>query len=264
MARQVSHEGDYEGQVGGEAQEEQYEEGGRKLPIKLIVIIVGVIALLFTVVFVYMSLTKDKTPAEPQPGDPGYVEPSVDPETGEGTPNLDDLFGEDPTDQEEPFSYTAEEIESLRAWGYTGGEIEQSELDMIPAEELISDSKAAQEKAREELNNPESDAYKALMNTTWLGQELRPVPTYVEGMDLDFYYDVVTYNADYEKVEPRGTNLMLKVELKNGDYHFMECSLLRYLQLPEKGNIVITYRTITYNDYTIIFDMQEKDVGDRP
>lgn len=68
-------------------------------------------------------------------------------------------------------------------------------------------------------------------------------------------------NADYDKVPAHGQNLFLKVHLNSSYYVFMECPLLRYMQLPDSGNIVVQYQTATINGVTIVHSMQEVTVS---
>ena len=257
MARQFKQTDNYTGQDGEEIEEQEYMEGGEKKPIPVkTFLFVGIGVAILIGIAVGASFFVNRGNKEPADPDPGFGDESGDVQMG-GL-DLDSMFEEIP-----PFAYTPEEIEQLRAWGYVASEIEENEIMEVPASELIKASKDAQEKAREELNNPESDAYKALMNQTWLGQDIHEPPAYYPEMQMDLYYTSQTLNADYEKVDPHGTNLFLKVYLPNGDYHFMECPLARYVQLPDSGNIVVTYQLITLDNYSIIADMKEKDVGDR-
>ena len=126
---------------------------------------------------------------------------------------------------------------------------------------MIAAAKQEQEEARATLSNPESPEYQALLNNTWLGQQELSLPGYEEGVtEGAIYYDTVTLNADYDKVPAHGHNLFLKVYLDDGSYAFMECSLLRWTQLADSGNIVVTYQTASLNGATIITDMKEVTV----
>lgn len=156
------------------------------------------------------------------------------------------------------FRYTDEERALLRSWGYTGSEIEAGELAETPAGELVAASKQAQEEARATLSNPESPEYQALLNDTWLGQQLINLPAYVEGeTEGSIFYNTYTYNADYEKIPAHGNNLFLKVYMPDKSYAFMECPILRYMQLPESGNIVVQYQTATIDNQVIVYNMTE-------
>ena len=176
---------------------------------------------------------------------------------------VDDNPGQNPDDflgQFTPvFSYTAEEKASLRAWGYTGDEIEAAQLAETPAQDLINESKKAQEEARAALSNPESPEYLALLNQTWLGE--LPLADPITDASVEYSNITVTLNADYEKVPAHGSNLFLKVELEDGTHHWMECYPARWVTLADKGNIVVTYDQITYGDRVYIVNMREKEVS---
>lgn len=187
----------------------------------------------------------------------GEADPTPAPTGDDGVVMGDDSYW-DQFDEPGVFSYTEEEKQQLRAWGYTGDEIEAHELDGTEASELISAAKQEQEEARATLSNPESPEYQALLNNTWLGQQALTIPGYEEGVtEGAIYYDTVTLNADYDKVPAHGHNLFLKVYLDDGSYAFMECPLLRYTQLADSGNIVVTYQTASLNGVTIITGMKE-------
>jgi len=160
------------------------------------------------------------------------------------------------------FSYTDEEKASLRAWGYTGDEIEEHEDLETPASDLVAQSKEAQEEARAALSNPESPEYQELLNKTWIGQEELSLPEYQQGVtEGSIAYNTFTYNADYEKIPAHGHNLFLKVYLEDGTYVFMECPVLRYMQLPDSGNIVIQYNTATIDGAVIVNGVKEVAVN---
>lgn len=174
----------------------------------------------------------------------------------------DDAYWDQFEDPSTTFSYTDEEKQQLRAWGYTGDEIEDHESKETPVDELVAASRQEQEEARATLSNPESPEYQALLNNTWLGQQALAIPQYEEGVSEGIiYYDTYTLNADYEKVPAHGHNLLLKVYLEDGSYAFMECPLLRYMQLPDSGNIVVSYQTASIDGATIVSNMKEVAVS---
>lgn len=156
------------------------------------------------------------------------------------------------------FRYSAEELAQLRAWGYTGPEIEENQVNEVPAADLIEASRQAQEEARASLANPESPEYLNLLNQTWLGEPSVNVP-YV---DSTTPYTVSTrrINADYVKVAAHGTNLMLKVQLPSGGHHFMEVTVTQWSRLADAGNIVVDYTEISYNGQIFITGMKEVEV----
>lgn len=160
--------------------------------------------------------------------------------------------------QQPTFTYSVEEREQLRAWGYTGDEIEAHALLKTRVQELIAASRQLQEDALATLSNPESPEYQALLDMTWLGQDLISLPSYESGVtEQSLLYTTCTVNADYEKVPAHGHTLYLKVYLDDGSYTFMECPVLRYLTLADVGNIVVRYTAIQIGDGYIVSDMEE-------
>lgn len=229
----------------------QEDEAARKKFSPVIIVLGVVVAFAVVLAAVYFCMQVVKQESEPaQPTDSGV-----------GTIVGDDDYWSQ-FDDPETFSYTDEEKQQLRAWGYTGDEIEKKQSEEVPASELIAQSKKAQEEARATLSNPESPEYQALLNNTWLGQQAITLPEYVEGVtEGSIHYDTHVLNADYDKVPAHGQNLFLKVHLNSSSYVFMECPLLRYMQLPDSGNIVVQYQTATINGVTIVHSMQEVTVS---
>lgn len=222
------------------------ETGSKKTPKALIV--VAIVVLFIMGVFAISKVSGRK--------ESPIVSDVIDP-----TPSTDDAYW-DAFEEPEDFFYSQEEIESLRAWGYTGDEIEAKELEQVPASSLIAASKEAQEEKLKTLGDVTSPEYQELLNSTWLGQEPMALPEYVEGVsENELSFATRTYNADYVKVPAHGRTLFLKVFLEDGSYTFMECDLLRYIQLPDSGNIVVTYSEITLGDVVVISGMTEVEVG---
>lgn len=157
------------------------------------------------------------------------------------------------------FQYTAEEKEQLRAWGYTGTEIEEYQSQEVPAADLIAESKRIQEEARAALANPESPEFLHILGQTWLGEDAVDVPMYEEGVTR-LTFITVRVNADYEKCEAHGTNLMLKVTLSDGGHHFMEVNPVQWSRLADEGNIVVDYTLYTLDGKQFIANMREVEV----
>lgn len=238
-----------------ETEVEEREEKKPGLPLKGKVII-GVCVVAVIIIGVCILLSRGRSNVDVDDGLSGLDSMDdiyggaeiIDKPTGDGLDSWDNI-------PIVTFTYTADEVAELRAWGYTGDEIEAQQLLETPAETLIAASRAAQE-AR---TNPASPEYEALLNSTFLGQEKLNLPAEIPAGSV--YYDTITLNADYEKVEAHGHNLYLKIYLKDGSYAFMECPFHRYVELEDSGNIVVTYRTSTYNGITIVSDMSEVSVG---
>lgn len=160
-------------------------------------------------------------------------------------------------------SYTEEEKKELRAWGYTGDEIEAHEAVGDSVDDLVAASKAEQEEARKKLSNPESPEYQALLNNTWVGQSEFVLPAYQEdATENQISYGQRTVNADYVKIAPHGHQLFLKVFLSPDSYVFMECPILRYMQLADTGNIVISYTEAEINGVTVVSDISEVSIDE--
>ena len=226
------------------------EASKKKKFIPFIILGVGILGVVIAIVVILAGRSVTESEADPTPAPTG----------DDGVVVGDDSYW-DQFDEPGVFYYTDEEKQQLRAWGYTGDEIEAHEVDSTDASELIAAAKQEQEEARATLSNPESPEYQALLNNTWLGQQELSLPGYEEGVtEGAIYYDTVTLNADYDKVPAHGHNLFLKVYLDDGSYAFMECSLLRWTQLADSGNIVVTYQTASLNGATIITDMKEVTV----
>lgn len=161
-------------------------------------------------------------------------------------------------EQEEEFKYTDAEIQSLRDAGYTGDEIELFEFDRKSAQELIEKAKAERQEMYEREILPyfdaASDEFKELYEDTWVGQGELEFDS-----DVDQYtYHQTTLNVDYEKIDPTGRQLFLKLHLKSGICCFMTVTPERYLELDDSGNIVVSiYYTKTGDGAMIITDITE-------
>lgn len=164
----------------------------------------------------------------------------------------------------EPVSvFSDAEIQALRKWGYTADEIELAGSEGLSAMSMVETARAAREEAQKEalaaVSDTASPEYQQLLSQTWLqGEDIN-----LEGVNPT---DVVststrTVNLDYEKVQPKGTQLYLKLYLENGEVAFMDVSPQRYVALNDSGNIVITIDSVMVNDREIIVGLQEVAVG---
>lgn len=160
------------------------------------------------------------------------------------------------------FSYTGEEVEALRSYGYTGGEIEINEVDCIPAEELINKAKQAinsrlleqYTELRDNTKIAGSEEYMRLLDDTWLAGPIREVKTASSGVVIP---EVKRENVNYKKIAPHGNQLFIKLTLDNGTFLFMVVSPKRYQELPESGNMIITYTEEDWQDETFITSVKE-------
>lgn len=161
--------------------------------------------------------------------------------------------------------YTNEQIEQLRANGYTGTEIEQFSNDgknydllIIQAENLRQQQ---YEKSYQEFLNTTSEAYQELYKNSWIGQN--PIPNKIQSInsDSELYqgYYIKTVNADYNKVPARGHQYYLRLYWKEYDcYLFMQVSQFTYQSIPESDNIVVSIEYALFNDYPIVEEIKQK------
>lgn len=159
-------------------------------------------------------------------------------------------------------SYNDKTVAALRKWGYTLNEMEIASRDGLSADTLVEAAKEARKQATWEtmqsLMDSTSEDYQHLCATTWLG--LPPID--VSGFNTETIYlaDQYTVNVDFEKIESRGTQLWLKCYLKDGNVVFLQVTPQRYNQLPDSGNIVISYSVIHEGDTYIVTEAREVEV----
>lgn len=236
----------------------EMDENGKKSPrfsagVKVGIIVFAALAVLAIIVFIIAPWVKNndnamKTPTTDATDDIINPVGNVD--------DIDDFLIGDL--DEAPFSYTDDERAELRAWGYTGGEIEQGISDRTPAEDLIEASRQAQEQARATLSNPESPEYRALLDQTWLGETPITIPEYSEYMVDAYGYKKL--NADYVKIPAYGRNLFLKIDMGDGTFYFMQCDVRTYTSLPDSGNINVGYDIHTVDGIDFIYNMKQIEV----
>lgn len=163
------------------------------------------------------------------------------------------------TEEVSTFTYTDSELAELRAYGYTGPEIEEFQSQAMPASNLVEDARAAQEAVQKEILDSLSDTtspeYQELLNSTWLGGE----PLTITPTD-DYSTEIVSYNADYDKVAPRGTQLFINVHLEDGTNVFMPMHPVRWVELKDSGNINVEYTVVTYGTAKVVTEIHEVEV----
>lgn len=174
-------------------------------------------------------------------------------------------------EDENTFSYSQDEIEDLRENGYTGDEIEEFELNEIPAQRKIDDAVQKRKAKYDEEILPyldgASDKYKELEEYTWLGGA--PFSYDVNKENEDWYYKNMTLNLDYDKVPARGVQCFLRLHLKEKTdendplYMFMTVTPQRYEELPEHGNIVVYIEYTVTDQGTVVTRIDEQRVADK-
>lgn len=173
---------------------------------------------------------------------------------------------EEGTGSIEKFSYTQDEVTELRAYGYTGDEIEQYEIEEKSAEELLNEAKLAMQKAYEEqwgvYVDSTSKGFKKLNRLTWLGLPKTTLPKNSKNEDgiYNGYEEIHTRNVDYVKVEPRGYQTFIKCTMSDGSSFFYAIDPRRYIELKDSGNIVLEVTFLNWEGQWFITDVVEKDV----
>lgn len=232
-------------QVGQPANDSVNSDGDKekaKVSHKFILIGFGLFVAVIIIMLVLSQLNKADNPTQGQdPSSSGPVDEFGNP-VGDGTGG--DLIFIEPN--ESVVGYEFDQIENLRAAGYTGTEIEENEANGVPYEDLIKQAEDARQAWIDEavapLYDTASDEYKNSVRNTWLGL---PQRTDVDDFQQVGSYYEETKNFDYEKVEPRGYQLYVKIYLddtNHDNYFFLSVEPSEYLKLKESGNVVVTYR----------------------
>lgn len=173
---------------------------------------------------------------------------------------------EDNSEQvEQSFKYSSEQRKALRAYGFSGDEIDEHEKAQDDPEALIAqateDIKNEKRKVYKELQQEMLDSaspeYKALIEDTWLAGEAHEVKMPAGGI-----FDTIekTENIRYKKLESHGNQCFIKITLDDGATVFMALHPDRYLSLKDEGNMVITYKKVVYGDTYYVLDIKEKPI----
>lgn len=264
----VLKQGDtYEESYSEEESEEEYDEEEtpkKGLNLKVIAI-VGIVAVLI-IIFLILQGGKDKKEEE-------QVSTDVVTETVEYIPGPTEILGaEEFADTSSTYNtpeqfYTDTQITNLRAVGMTAVEIEDNMNRQIPYDKayglLRQKYYARQLETKLPLYDLTNDLYKTAINNTWLTLDIRedvgdwrttgtPGSEWTE--DNLCMQQTVTKNLDYEKVEPRGSQLFIKVyfdDYSHDNWFFVNVTPTEWERLgSESGNVVVnyTYQTHFYLD----------------
>lgn len=169
-------------------------------------------------------------------------------------------------EQSSLFQYTVEERDTLRTNGYTADDIEAYQAAETDPYTLVEEAKQKRKELNEEEMKPLLDGaspkYKQLEAMTWLGTG-KISPQVIANAEGSYEERYGTYNCDYTKVEAHGSQLFVKLilkELKNQSI-FMTLTPSRYNELDSTGNMVVL---IEYNKYAdgsiLVTNVQEKDI----
>jgi phosphoribosyl-AMP cyclohydrolase len=158
-------------------------------------------------------------------------------------------------------NYTEQQVEQLRASGYTGDEIEKYEKVGMNPDLLIA--KATQDRQvllqdtyqelKKSMENSGSSDYKQLIDMTWLCGN----PITVSDPSGKFTTQKIKDNIRYVKVPPHGNQLFVKMTLSDGSVAFYSVTPQLWSQLKESGNMIITYDRINYGSNYYIANIEE-------
>lgn len=169
--------------------------------------------------------------------------------TSTPTPELDWIIPEATPALKPSSVYTIEQIESLRAAGYTGEEIESFALGYTPYDALIEQANKLRDDYIQEaiapLYDTASEEYKKYISSTWL--------TLPKRNDTEAWTDVAAMhtqrkNLDYEKIDVYGNQLFLKIYLDDDaheDWFFLLVTPVEWNKLNDRGNVIVNYSYMT-------------------
>lgn len=221
-----------------------------------VIAIVAVVAVLLVVFFGYSYLSKNSSNGEDTEPTEEY-DPFDD-------PNIE--WVEDPTGNGTGGAsfYTFEQIEQLRAAGYTGTEIDNYAIQMMPYNDLIKQAEAARDayiqSAIAPLYDTASDEYKHFVSQTWLTLPKRE--DFPEWNNIAMNY-TKRENLDYEKIDVYGNQLFIKVYLDDNehkDWFFCSVTPEEWNRLGDSGNIIVNYtyctRYVGDDPWTAVEDLE--------
>lgn len=152
--------------------------------------------------------------------------------------------------------------EMLRGLGYTGDEIEIALSNGFDVQAMVDhaialrDAEAAS--AMERMSDRASDEFKDMLYYTYLGQ---PEVWNPQGSreEITEQRASVKINADYVKCPTRGNQLFLKCKIATDAYVWYQCPPVRWLSLPDEGNIVLNVDFWLMNDVAYVTGIVEAD-----
>jgi hypothetical protein len=164
----------------------------------------------------------------------------------------------------------AEDIEKLRAAGYTANEIEQFEADKVDDIAPLL-KKAATDKQRflleqyqflqERMASGIDEETSYIFNNSIFslpGQEMTEAELDSWGLPVPALRSTFRENVNYTKLPLMGSQCLLKLSLEDGTILFFYVSPERYAELTQdEGNIVIKYTVIEWRGCRFIGNIEE-------
>lgn len=246
QAAKPNIEEEMEQEILDEEIEEEHKSG-----INMKVVIIAIVAVVIILIVLITQLGKKK---EPEPVEEPVEEVVVE----------EPVFEEQPITYT-PITYTAEEVMNLHAAGATNEQIEEWQQTAIPYDyvyySMLEQYYAFQLRNTLPTYDMSSDEFKDVISDTWMALPKRT--DIVEWTNPDYlaYQYEEKQNLDYEKVEPFGNQLFLKVYLDattHESWFFLNITPEEWNQLDDTGNVVVSYTYSThYKPYENSFDAEE-------
>ena len=152
--------------------------------------------------------------------------------------------------------------EMLRGLGYTGDEIELAISNGFDVQAMIDHARELQDAealaAVERMSDHASDEFKGMLYYTYLGQPEVWNPSGNRDEIVESRASV-KINADYVKCPTRGNQLFLKCKIATDAYVWYQCPPVRWLSLPDEGNIVLNVDFWVMNDVAYVTGITEAD-----
>lgn len=237
-----------------EEEEEEYDTKGRNK--KFVFIVIALILAVITAIILVITLTKGK----------GEETEEVVEEQTEVT---EELVTEEPVEQESIFktTYDFDQIQNLLAAGATQEQVQTWQNNGVEYDYVYLTM--LDRYYGWQLNNTlptydmTSPEYKEIIGKTWMSLPLRTdIAEWTEDKYLAYSYEV-EQNLDYEKIEPYGNQLFLKVYL-DADTHdswfFLNVTPQDWNMLDDTGNVVVDY---TYQTHWLPYENQLDAVEDK-
>lgn len=157
--------------------------------------------------------------------------------------------------------YSNDEVANLRAYGYTGDEIEYYSQQGASYDSLIDD-------AIERMNEANAEWRSTVLDEASEGYKNLMAKSYMDGKSTQqscFSSDVTGYgtkreNVDYEKCGVYNYQAWIKVYTQYGSM-IMLMELPRYSELADTGNIVVEYKYAVGEGNVMLYIYDIKEVG---
>ena len=134
-------------------------------------------------------------------------------------------------------------VTTLRKLGYTGDEIQAAQASGADLNAMADEARKLQDEAAKEalirMSNSASEEFQYLLNYSIFNLPKIEFPQTENTFDRVMKDGNYIVNADYEKLDTYGNQLIVKLKIANNTYAFMVISPDRWSTLPDTGNMVV-------------------------